>query len=66
MASDAMQTETGYVVASVAVALAITVVLSGLVLVATGSWHYAGGTGLFALEAGTPIAAWLVDRMMSP
>jgi len=60
-----MRTDFGFVAGSVVVTLAITAILAGLVLAATGSWSYAGGMGLFVLEAAAPVAAWLVDRMMT-
>ena len=60
-----MNSDSRFVLMSVLVALAVTAALAGAVWAATGSWSYAGGAGLFALEAGAPVAAWLVDRMMT-
>ena len=60
-----MQTDSRFVLVSVIVALAIAGLLAGLVWAATGSWNYAGGAGLFAMEAAAPLAAWLVDRTMA-
>jgi hypothetical protein len=60
-----MRTDLRYVLGSVLLTLVVAVVLAGAVWAATGSWNYAGGTGLFALEAVAPLAAWLVDRVIA-